>query len=183
MISHKWNRIIFGLLLELMKLSFIRIYHSLKFVFIHKCLWQRVFQVLISDIFLSYITWRHKRLPMYSITGLENNSKRRKEYYNWFICCMIERVVVQSLSRVWLFATPWPVAHQSSLSFTISWSFLRLTSIESVMLSNHLILCHPLHDWVYYSFKKKMKNICNFASEYSLKYQITESWWKYGGRM
>ena len=50
---------------------------------------------------------------------------------------------VQSLSRVWLFATPWTAARQAS-SQTISWSLLRLMSIESVMPSNHLILCHPL---------------------------------------
>ena len=43
---------------------------------------------------------------------------------------------------VWLFATPWTATHQAPLS-TISWSLLRFMSIESVMLSNHLILCHP----------------------------------------
>ena len=53
-------------------------------------------------------------------------------------------VVVQSLSNVWLFATPWTAACQASLSFTSSQSFLKLTSIELVMPSNHLILCHPL---------------------------------------
>ena len=52
--------------------------------------------------------------------------------------------VVQSLSCVQLFVTPWTVAHQASLSFTISWSLLKLMPIESVMLSNLLILCHPL---------------------------------------
>ena len=51
---------------------------------------------------------------------------------------------VQSLSRVWLFATPWITACQASLSITKSWSSLRLTSIESVMPSSHLILCRPL---------------------------------------
>ena len=51
---------------------------------------------------------------------------------------------VQSLSRVRLLATPWTAAHQASRSITSSWSLLRLTSIESVMPSNHLILCHPL---------------------------------------
>ena len=40
--------------------------------------------------------------------------------------------------------TPWAAAHQASLSFTVSWSLLKFMSIESVMLSNHLILCHPL---------------------------------------
>ena len=51
---------------------------------------------------------------------------------------------VQSLSCVWLFATPWTAAGQSSLSITNSWSLLRLMSIELVMPSNHLIFCHPL---------------------------------------
>ena len=51
---------------------------------------------------------------------------------------------IQPLSRVWLFATPWIAAHQSSLSITNSRSSLRLTSIESVMPSSHLILCRPL---------------------------------------
>ena len=52
---------------------------------------------------------------------------------------------VQSLSHVELFVTtPWTVAHQASLSITNSWSLLKLMSIESVMPSNHLILCCPL---------------------------------------
>ena len=51
---------------------------------------------------------------------------------------------VQLLSRVRLFATPWTAAPQASLSITISRSLLKLMSIESVMPSNHLILCHPL---------------------------------------
>ena len=51
---------------------------------------------------------------------------------------------VQSLSHVRLFATPWTAACQASLSITNSWSLLKLTSIESVMPTNHLILWHPL---------------------------------------
>ena len=51
---------------------------------------------------------------------------------------------VQSLSRVWLFATPWIAACQASLTITNSRSSLRLMSIESVMPSSHLILCRPL---------------------------------------
>ena len=51
---------------------------------------------------------------------------------------------VQSLSRVRLFATPWTAAHQASLCITSSRSLLKLMSIESVMSSNHFILCHPL---------------------------------------
>ena len=52
--------------------------------------------------------------------------------------------LVQSLSRVGLFVTPWTVEHQASLSITNSQSLLKLMSIELVMPSNHLILCHPL---------------------------------------
>ena len=47
-------------------------------------------------------------------------------------------------SHVWLFAPPWATALQAPLSFTISWSLFKLMSIESVMPSNCLILCHPL---------------------------------------
>ena len=53
-------------------------------------------------------------------------------------------VVIQSLSRVWLFVTLWNAARQASLSFTISQRFFKLMSIELVMPSNHLILYHPL---------------------------------------
>ena len=52
--------------------------------------------------------------------------------------------IVQSLSCVWLFATSCTVAFQASLSFTVSLSLLKLMPIESVMPSNHLILCRPL---------------------------------------
>ena len=52
--------------------------------------------------------------------------------------------LVQSLSHVPLFVTPWTAARQASLSITNSQSLLKLMSIESVMPSNHLILCHPL---------------------------------------
>ena len=53
-------------------------------------------------------------------------------------------VIVQSFGPVQLFMTPWTAACQVSLSFTISWNWLTLMSIESVMPSNHLILCCPL---------------------------------------
>ena len=53
-------------------------------------------------------------------------------------------IVVQLLSHVRLFAAPWTVARQASLSFTISASLLKLMSTESMMPLNHLILCHPI---------------------------------------
>ena len=51
---------------------------------------------------------------------------------------------VHSISRVWLFATPWSAACQASVSITNSWNLLKLMSVESVTPSNHLILCRPL---------------------------------------
>ena len=54
------------------------------------------------------------------------------------VCCSV------SLSHVQLFKTPWTAAHQASLSFTVSWSLLRLMSLKLAMPSNHLILCHLL---------------------------------------
>ena len=62
----------------------------------------------------------------------------------WKVKLGRQRQVVQSLSRVQLFETPWTAARQAYLSFTISWSLLKLMSIESVMPSNHLVLCRPL---------------------------------------
>ena len=53
-------------------------------------------------------------------------------------------IVVQLLSHVWLFVTPWTAAQQASLSFTISWSLLKCLSIESVIPSKHLVLFHLL---------------------------------------
>ena len=63
---------------------------------------------------------------------------RKNEVMHFFFFLSIV-VVVQLLSRVRLFVTPWPAAHQASLSSTISRSSLRLMSIESVMPSNHLV--------------------------------------------
>ena len=57
---------------------------------------------------------------------------------------LIHFIVVQLLSRVQLFVTPWAVARQAPPSPTVSWSLLKFMSIESVMLSNHLTLCRPL---------------------------------------
>ena len=59
-------------------------------------------------------------------------------------CELIQFSSVQSLSHVWLSATPWITARQASLSITHSWSSLKLMSIELVMPSSHLILCRPL---------------------------------------
>ena len=72
------------------------------------------------------------------------DSKSWKLMITLSISKVIQISSVQSLSHVRLFATPWTAAHQASLSITNSWSLLKLISIELVMPSNHLILCHPL---------------------------------------
>ena len=66
--------------------------------------------------------------------------RRRGEERNFVIWLLF----AQSLSRIQLFGTPWTAACQASLSFTISQTLLKFMSIESVMLSDHLILCYPL---------------------------------------
>ena len=68
-----------------------------------------------------------------------------KNYYAHIVkTCLLLLQSVSSLSRVWLFLTPWTATHQASLSITNSRSLLKLKSIASVMPSNHLILCRPL---------------------------------------
>ena len=75
---------------------------------------------------------------------------------------------VQLLSRVQLFATPWTAAHQASLSFTISQSLLNLMSIESMMPSNHLILCCPL---LLFSIFPSIRVFSNESALHSMKRQ------------
>ena len=67
-------------------------------------------------------------------------NQNRTAIFQW----CLQFTSVQLLSRVWLFATLWTAAHQASLSITNSQSLPKLMSIESVMPSNQLILCHPL---------------------------------------
>ena len=79
-------------------------------------------------------------------------------------CCSV-------LSCVRLFATPWNIASQASLSSTISQSLLKFMSIESVMLSNHLILCHPL-----LLLPSVFPSIMVFSSESSLHIRRPKYW-------
>ena len=79
-----------------------------------------------------------------------NTSKNKLSSINSGLCALLgsdtqdQFSSVQSLSCVQLFATPWTAAQQVSLSFTVAQSLLKFISIESVMPSNHLILCFPL---------------------------------------
>ena len=85
--------------------------------------------------------WSVEKLS--SMKPVPGDKKVRSCCFKLF-CMALEKCFSQSLSCVWLFATPWTTAHQASLSITNSWSLLILRSIESVMPSSHLILCNPL---------------------------------------
>ena len=83
-------------------------------------------------------------------------------------CFIFVLIVVQSLSLVQLFATSWTAARQAPLSFTVSWSLLRLMSIELVMLSNHLVLCCSL------LFPSVFLSITVFSNESALHIRQTK---------
>ena len=80
-------------------------------------------------------------------------------------------IVVYLLGHVWLFVTPWTAAGQSSLSFTISQSLLKLLSIELMMPCNHLILCHPL-----LLLPSVLSSIRVFSSESALLFRWPKYW-------
>ena len=90
---------------------------------------------------------------------------------SWKRRCLLYVFVVQLLSRVRLFGTPWTAAQQASLSFTISLSLLTLMSTESVMPSNHLILCHPL-----FLLPSIFPSIMVFSSESALHIRWPKYW-------
>ena len=79
-------------------------------------------------------------------------------------------LIVQSLSRVWLFVTPWIAARQASLSFTVPQSLLKLMSIELVMPSNHLIPWHPI---------LLLPSICPSIRVFSIELALGIRWPKY----
>ena len=105
----------------------------------------------LKKIVGQYTSHQHSRFFFFNITVFI--IKYRVEWHSGYShhCCdhhhhLVPECLssVQSLSHVQLFATPWTAAHQASLSITSSWGLLKLMSIESVMPSSHLILCHLL---------------------------------------
>ena len=112
--------------------------------------WTAAYQALPSMGFSRQEYWSRVPLPspVYTLSFIALQSK----IVNFDLSTKCDTVlpfthfgfVVQLLSRVRLFATLWTVARQASLSFNISQSLLKLMSIESMMPSNHLILCCPL---------------------------------------
>ena len=106
---------------------------------------------------------------MHSLT--DQGSKGRWKIGNYFALEGQTVNSIQSLSHVRLFATPWIAARQASLSITNSWSSLKLTSIELVMPSSHLILCHPL-----LLLPLVLPSIRVFSSESTLRMRWPKYW-------
>ena len=99
----------------------------------------------INNSYCGYSCWQKAKITH----CFSRNTNKRFEFWVCFFHFWVQWILVtlssvQSLSWVWLFATPWTAAHQASLSITNSQSLLKLISIELVMPSNHLILCRPL---------------------------------------
>ena len=100
---------------------------------------------------MAYLSPDHKTREQQPSASDRNWKKRHPDTLFWVLqrnrtsrCKCILISSAQSLSRVWLFSTPWTAARQASLSITSSWSTFKLMSVASVMLSNQLILCCPL---------------------------------------
>ena len=110
------------------------------------CIW---LALLVTQTIINSWTllWKHLDLVSYlwgrcGCLGLAMG--RFKSYYSMSLMSFQVFVAVQSLSHARFFVSPWTTAHQASLSFAISHSLLKLMSIQLVMHSNHLILCHSL---------------------------------------
>ena len=108
-----------------------------------------------------------KELYFLEITTKVESNNKNENSKSKFVCFFF----VQLPSRVWLFVTPQTTARQASLSFTISRSLLKLTSIDSVMPSNHLILCRPL-----LLLPSLFPGIRVFSNEYALHIRWPEYW-------
>ena len=148
------------LLVSLGKPKYILGFTYLYFWFLQMALDYRSQLVFLLIFHLHYICWNHlcyfqmlPSLPWYSSTtfylSIAYKFHHHKQSCNNHICScscvyLFDFVVIQSISRIWLFVTPWTTACQASLSFTISWSLFKFMSIKSMMLFNHFVLCRPL---------------------------------------
>ena len=115
----------------------------------HQIPWDNWSSLINNNLFKFWLPYLcPKKSPTYPgssenlSSGLEILRNSNKQ--NIILNSSVQFISVQSLSHVWLFATPGTAAHQASLSITNSQSLPKLMSIESVMPSNHLILCYPL---------------------------------------
>ena len=99
-------------------------------------------------LFIPFVYWSSQQSAQYPTNSKCSTNIYWVKKYLWLTLLIIASSVqfssVQSLSHVWLFVTPWTAARQASLAITNSRSPFKPMSIESVMASNHLILCRPL---------------------------------------
>ena len=128
-----------------------------------------------SVVCLSPGTWAHFFVVVVHHNGVRAEGMWKhtplKAYAGHWHTVVSAHVVVHSLSHVQLFAMPWTVARQAPLSSTISLSLLKLMFIESVMLSNHLILCCPLP-----ILPSIFPNISVFSNELALSIRRPKYW-------
>ena len=142
--------------------------------------WRRRCHFLLQEIFLTqgsnlhFLHWQANSLPMSHLKGEKKILKEKClipwRFYSW----RFYRIVfVQWLSCVWLFATPWTVAHQAPLSSTISRSLPKFMTIELVMPSNHFILCSPLLHLlsVFPSIRVFYNRVPNFKFSFEISHQ------------
>ena len=100
---------------------------------------------------MSILYWAFFPAPMVWLKRKQNiGSDEKTLYYNLSFGCSVTQSCPHGHGT--LFVAPWTAAYQASLSLTISWSLLKLMSIEPEMPSNHLILCHLLLAYLYFSF-------------------------------
>ena len=115
---------------------FVKSFYSTNLILFHHNLGAINYLLFVEDFSL----WSNTSLFL----SMFNMNLKRMYILQFLSTGLFVAVAVQSLSHVCLFTTPWTAACPSPLSFTISQSLLKFMSIESVMLSNHLILCQPL---------------------------------------
>ena len=122
---------------------------SCSLVWLGKKKWHWKMNSLLTQVGRFWYTTKESRGQLLTAPErIKQLGQSRNDAQLWI--CLVVKVwrckfsSVQLLSCVRLFVTPWIAAHQSSLSITKSWSLPKLMSIESVMPSSHLILCHPL---------------------------------------
>ena len=133
--------------------------------------WQRSKGLFIDvshpgGLHLASETWPHP-----TASRLQSCMPRAKHPVEWGHSPTHQQLFSSTLSCVQLFATPWTIAHQASLSFTISQSLLKLMSIASLMPFNHLVLCCPL-----LLLPSQITSIWVFSNELALHIRWPKYW-------
>ena len=129
--------------------------------------WRKYLHILSRNVQGRFVL----SLPfIYSVVCIDSLLFIRCLSYIIIVCFLNSLISIQSLSHVQIFVTPWTAAHQASLSITNSWSPPKLMSTESVMPSNHLILCRLL-----LLLPSIFPSIRVFSNESALHIRLTQS--------